>query len=470
MMPALQYLFTTGQVRAGYGGQTLSMMRRAKLFAEAGTPVSIMTVDSWNGYPDLRLKWAEDGVISNGVTIRNIHEEYRAGDISRMLDGAEVRRQEPPVLRIPDGFRPYENPVDGENMKRFWYPQESKTHRFTEYLRPDRTVFLRTISNPGHTEWELPARVVGLYDRDGTFVGAFNSHQDWWEHWIGAVCEAGGPTVVINDYEHPLFLRLGSRTAARKIQVIHSSHLKTRNSAGPVKERWEEIERGQEPFETAVFLTRGQELEWKQRLPSTISTAVIPHSVSIDQVALERPDNGLRCVIVSRLDENKNVAAAIKAFDLALGRVPEARLEIYGDGPARGALEKLVSALGIGDSVVFHGHQKNAANEFASAQLALFTSMSEGFGLTILEALSRGCPVLAFDVRYGPGEMIQDGVNGFLFPPDETASMALKLSEVLSDRALMRRLSREALASAREFSEESFLQRWALLLGDGEEK
>ncbi|MGO4120505.1 glycosyltransferase [Arthrobacter sp. YAF16] len=463
-LPAAQYLFTTGQVRANYGGQTLSMMRRAKLFAEAGTPVAIMTVDSWYGYPALREEWAEEGVTAEGVTILNIHEDYRVGDIHHLLTGAAVRRREPKVLQIPMGFRPYENPVDGKNMKRFWYPEGSKQHRFTEYLRPDRSVFMRTLSNPGVTEWELPERPVGFYDTEGTFVGAFGSHQAWWAHWIGAVSAGNEPTVIVNDYEHPLFLGLGARPGVRKVQVIHSAHSKGADPLGPVKERWEEIARGHEPFDTAVFLTEAQRDDWVRKLPSDILTAVIPHSVHADAAANLPDARGLRCVIVSRLDDSKNVAASIKAFDVALSRSPQAYLDIYGDGPARKKLEELVSALGIGDKVTFHGHLVNAAAEFATARLALFTSKSEGFGLTILEALTRGCPVLAFDVRYGPSDMIEDGGNGYLIPDGGVGEMASRLGDLLTDDALAERLSKQAVSSAEKFSEAAFVQRWADLV------
>lgn len=77
-LPDRRYIFSTGQVRSTYGGLTIAMMRRAKLFAEAGQQVDITTVDWWLGYSELVSEWQSSGVMPEGVRIRNIHEDFAA--------------------------------------------------------------------------------------------------------------------------------------------------------------------------------------------------------------------------------------------------------------------------------------------------------------------------------------------------------------------------------------------------------
>lgn len=464
VLPTANYIFTTGQVRQHYGGQTISMMRRARLFAAAGTPVTVTTIDSWQGYSQLREEWTASGVITSGVTLRNIHEEYRSGDLRELLQNA-APRQESPLLGIPAGYRPYENPIDGENMKRFWFPPDSKQHRYTEYLRADGSVFMRTLSNPGVTEWEEPARVVGFYDRCGEFIGGFGSHQEWWNHWMRSVV-ADNRTYIINDYEHPLFFGLGAGPTVTKIQAIHSAHAQSlSNPMGAVKQRWHPLERGQEIADGIVFLTWAQEKEWGERLPTNMRHAVIPHPVDAAPALASDYVPSRKCIVVSRLDANKNVTDTIRAFRLASDGVDGATLDIHGAGVERDLLEELCRSLGIDERVRFLGPSPDARENYSHARLSIFTSKTEGFGLSILESLTRGCPAVAYDIRYGPADMIDTGHNGHLVPFGDVEGLAVAIRKLLTDDSFALSARRASVHKADAFSESSVIAAWAVFLG-----
>ncbi|MEJ1230431.1 MAG: glycosyltransferase [Galbitalea sp.] len=68
---------------------------------------------------------------------------------------------------------------------------------------------------------------------------------------------------------------------------------------------------------------------------------------------------------------------------------------------------------------MLHGHVPDAVDRLDAAAVLLLTSRHEGQPLVILEALARGCPVVAYDVHYGPGEMIEDGRSGLLVEPGD---------------------------------------------------
>ncbi|MDU1480554.1 MAG: glycosyltransferase, partial [Staphylococcus epidermidis] len=64
---------------------------------------------------------------------------------------------------------------------------------------------------------------------------------------------------------------------------------------------------------------------------------------------------------------------------------------------------------------------------------SLLTSEYEGFGLTVMESIEVGCPVIAYDVRYGPGEIIEHGENGYLVEPDNIEAFAAYMDKIIKN-------------------------------------
>ncbi|MDA6077964.1 glycosyltransferase [Edwardsiella anguillarum] len=85
-------------------------------------------------------------------------------------------------------------------------------------------------------------------------------------------------------------------------------------------------------------------------------------------------------------------------------------------------------------------------------------------GLVIMEALANACPVIAFDINYGPADMIRDGENGFLIEDKQYRVFAEKVIAALRDRDGIQLLQDNAIRSAKEYTEFNFSQRWMTLL------
>ena len=100
---------------------------------------------------------------------------------------------------------------------------------------------------------------------------------------------------------------------------------------------------------------------------------------------------------------------------------------------------------------------------YRSAGLSLLTSKYEGFGLVLVESLQYGCPVVSYDLSYGPADIVTEGVNGYLVPPGNKRELARVIIRALSDPARLETLSRAAEQSAARFSEAAFVARWAEL-------
>lgn len=142
-------------------------------------------------------------------------------------------------------------------------------------------------------------------------------------------------------------------------------------------------------------------------------------------------------LFIGRLVFYKNLEVIILAFRLVLEDVPAAKFFIIGDGPMRSKWEELVISYRLSQNVIFLGHvSTERKNEMLKKCSALvFPSTHEGFGLVVLESFQMGKPVLAASVR-PLDEIIRDGVDGYLIPPDRPKKWAEKIIELLNRTTL----------------------------------
>jgi len=145
-------------------------------------------------------------------------------------------------------------------------------------------------------------------------------------------------------------------------------------------------------------------------------------------------------VCIGRLSPEKDHHTLIRAMSILPPARPW-RLAIVGDGPERPALEALARSLGLADRIVFAGEVADPFAFMMRARLAVCSSVYEGLGNAIIEALACGTPVVSTDCPYGPREILQGGRYGALTavgdPPALAAAIAAAL-DAAPDRAALR--------------------------------
>jgi glycosyltransferase involved in cell wall biosynthesis len=143
---------------------------------------------------------------------------------------------------------------------------------------------------------------------------------------------------------------------------------------------------------------------------------------------------------VGRLDEPKKGLSCFLAAAARLAQeLQETRFIVVGEGPARADLETLAARHGIGDRITFAGRRRDVGEVMQGLDLFVQPSMWEGFGITVLEAMAAGLPVVATRVG-GIPEVVRDGVTGLLVPPGDPGALAHACGEVLRDGDLASRL------------------------------
>jgi len=189
-------------------------------------------------------------------------------------------------------------------------------------------------------------------------------------------------------------------------------------------------------------------------LPEYISIAP-PRSAVSDTITIG---------VVSRLERIKGMDLVVPAFAMVAKEHPHCRLLIVGDGSLNTAMEQQAREEGLTDRVEFAGRQGSdiIQSYYDYIDILLMPSRSEGFGLTAIEGMARGCvPVVAN--TGGLPEVVIDGECGLLHRPEDTADIAAKISELTSNPTKLQSLSKAAISRARAFTFDRYVSAFASL-------
>lgn len=172
--------------------------------------------------------------------------------------------------------------------------------------------------------------------------------------------------------------------------------------------------------------------------------------------------------IIAALRPEKNHALFLEAAALVLARVPEAKFVIAGDGPARGEVERLHVASGLGDRVAMLGTRQDVPALYRALDVAVLSShpIVETLPVTLLEAAACGRPAVATAVG-SVADVVVDGETGFVVPSGDAAALADRLARLLLDATLRERMGSAARRRAEaHFDERDMIRRYERLFAD----
>ncbi|WNI14902.1 glycosyltransferase [Actinacidiphila sp. ITFR-21] len=197
----------------------------------------------------------------------------------------------------------------------------------------------------------------------------------------------------------------------------------------------------------AVTTTTGADAAvYRRRMPGVRVTAV-PNCAPAAGAVLSDCTAPV-VVAAGRLTEAKRYDDLIRAFAVVSAARPDWTLRLYGGGELEAALAALIAELGVGGHVTLMGPVAPLEPELARASVLAVTSTTESFGMTIVEGMRAGLPVVATDCPLGPREIVRHGVTGFLVPPRDPAAVAAALLTLIEDDGRRRAMGRAALALA----------------------
>ena len=231
---------------------------------------------------------------------------------------------------------------------------------------------------------------------------------------------------------------------------------------------WEVLRRLLYPRARAVVVVASAMLGWAEGVVRKDMAKFIPNPValSFDRPNQEEEAQRQEHIIVAmgRLVRQKGFDLLLEAFARCTDGHPDWSLLILGEGEERERLEVLRAHFGIVDRVKFLGRVSDPAQILRHADLFVMSSRFEGFPLALIEAMACGMAVISTDCPTGPGEIIRDGVDGVLVPPNDLEALAAAMDRLMSHQSERARLALRAMEITERFGVEKVMGMWDGLL------
>ncbi len=468
-LPAGRYLSCIHNVHATMSGQARAMLMRSRMFTVAGSrPTTIMSFKAAPDYETRHRELLDQGLVLPGMPMLNIYDYYRdrgwgAGvgrgrrqGARRLADLAHRRRRS---QRRPDGS-PWRNTyvLEGE-------------HRILDYLREDGTPYLRIPDYSFEYRSSWPRRIQCVAP-DGRVVGEFNGLGQWFRRWIRDVTSTDDRVFVFMDSRHLVpHLVPTHDESTYLIYVLHNMHLAPPYQwYSPVVGSYRPVLGRISGLDAFVTLTERQRDDIANRRGRTDNLYVVPNPVETPSPPSDNERQHNLVTVVARHKAQKRLSDAISVFRRVVDDHPDARLDIFGSGTLEPLLRRKIERDGLTDVVRLRGFHPQARDAFWRSGATMMTSRYEAYPLTSLESLSRGCPVVSYDIKYGPREQITDGVDGFLVADGDIDAMSTRIVQLLRRPELAEGMGQAAQRTAAAHGPDAFVDSWVAVLEAAIEK
>lgn len=212
-------------------------------------------------------------------------------------------------------------------------------------------------------------------------------------------------------------------------------------------------------FDSFVVLTEEDKTYWGN-IPniSVIPNAALPMPLKSDCTAK-------RVIAVGRLDYQKGFDRLINVWELVKKNSASEgwRLEIFGQGEWLDMLEDMIQSKGLSDSTKINVPTDEISKEYAGSSILAMTSHYEGFPMVMIEAMSAGLPVVTFDYKCGPRDIISDGIDSLIVPDGDLNAFADTLLQLMTDNERRRKIGRAATKVIDRYAEDTVMLQWTSL-------
>ena len=211
-------------------------------------------------------------------------------------------------------------------------------------------------------------------------------------------------------------------------------------------------------FDRFVVLTEEDKEMWGE-MPGI---RVIPNAANF--IAESYSDcSAKRVIAVGRLDYQKSFDRLIQVWEKVNEKMPDWRLDIFGQGEWKDMLQKMIDERGLQDCVKLNAPTKNIGKEYSESSMIVMSSHYEGFPMVLVEAMACGLPAVCFDFKCGPRDIINEGEDGLIVPDGDIEGLADALVGLMKEDKLRKRMGENAKAVVEKYSEEKVMSKWIKL-------
>lgn len=277
--------------------------------------------------------------------------------------------------------------------------------------------------------------------------------------------------ICISTYTHELSLLSQIDISCKKIAEIHfckqNKWIENKNNNKSILSKLFSIAtdwRKQfylKRYDAFVVLTVEDKKNWRISYP--INVIPNPLSISSDQSS---SNTAKEVISVGRLTTQKGYPYLLQAWSIVVKKHNDWMLSIYGRGEYLDKLEKQIETLNIESSVKICSPVKNIEEKYLESSIYVMSSLYEGFGLVLAEAMSCGLPCVSFDCPCGPSEIISDGIDGFLIETKDVEKLADKIIYLIENEEVRMMMGANAKVNSQRFSINNIMPQWVKLFED----
>lgn len=218
-------------------------------------------------------------------------------------------------------------------------------------------------------------------------------------------------------------------------------------------------------LDAMVVLTETDRRAYREALSPPARVECIPNAVPL--LGGAKSDLSGKVVLgAGRLTHQKGFDRLILAFAEVAPMEAEWTVRICGGGRRRATLQTRIDNHGLSERVQLVGPVKDLAREMEQASIFVLSSRFEGFPMVLIEAMSKGMPVVAFDCPTGPADIVEDGRVGFLVPDGDVSALAEAILELIRDEPKRRRFGAAAAELAMKYDISAIGPSWDRLLSE----
>ncbi|MBO1199411.1 glycosyltransferase [Staphylococcus simiae] len=486
----MSIIFVTSRLDKDHGGLTASLLNKTRILYDYNKIKSkILTFHADQNFNNIKNEIQRRYELENKTDILNINEYFRERGLKYTTNKYSVDISDLTKVKVNDSTTEFYN----NGIKRLEIKYKNNILTEVKHFTDNSICFKKDIvDHDGFLYWTsfyIDAKLSRqiFYRKDGSAFQSreydstnnkkniknivlfddsilrFNSFDEFKTYFIEKFIE-DRCTYIIGEAraQDSVILNIND-SRVRKIFMTHSIHERPDTKIIRLGNR--KVLNNLNKIDGLVLLTNKQRGDIIKRFGERNNYYVIPHSIEIPKVVTKKDPN--KIVIISRLHEEKRLDHAIKAFKKVIQKSPDAKLYIYGDGDQKESLQNLINKLNVQHNVKLMGYTNNTNEVLQSATCSILTSKYEGFALVIQESIANGTPVIAYDIKYGPSDMIDNEKNGFLVSDgniDELAATIIAYLNVSNNKK--KKYSEEAVIKAKSFSNERFAESWLKLFED----